>query len=169
MNSALRPQPAGDEFTQPLPTFLAYINSIKQYAREQAFIGEDVEESAIAKPIVAVYEEKRGVGVFALYKAASKVRVCSFDDNDDFDALESALVQLSPMECFVLEGAKVANPAFAKVVQAGNYLINSVPSKISDAREALWVKFLDVNSNLGRLSSNQIRAKMLKGNQIHQT
>ena len=131
-----------------------------------------MEESAIAKPIVAVYEEKRGVGVFALYKAASKVRVCSFDDNDDFDALESALVQLSPMECFVLEGAKVTNPAFAKVVQAGNYLINAVPSKISDAREALWVKFLDVNSNLGRLSSlssNQIRAKMLKGNQIHQT
>ena len=36
------------------------------------YIGEDVEESAIAKPIVAVFEEKRGVGIFALYKAANK-------------------------------------------------------------------------------------------------
>ena len=36
------------------------------------YIGEDVEESTIAKPIVAVFEEKRGVGIFALYKAANK-------------------------------------------------------------------------------------------------
>ena len=27
-----------------------------------------MEESAIAKPIVAVFEEKRGVGIFALYR-----------------------------------------------------------------------------------------------------
>ena len=78
-------------------------------------------------------------------RAANKVRVCSFEDNDDYDALESALVQLSPMECFVLEGAKVANPAFAKVVQGGNYLINSVSSKMSDARgrfhrKCLWLE-----------------------------
>ena len=80
-----------------------------------------------------------------LYKAANKVRVCSFEDNDDYDALESALVQLSPMECFMLEGTKSANATFAKVVQGGNYLINTVPSKISDAREL-------INSPVSRLN-----------------
>ena len=114
----------------------------------EAYIGEDVEESAIAKPIVAVFEEKRGVGVFALYKAANEVRVCSFEDNDDYDALESALVQLSPMECFMLDGTKSANPAFAKVVQGGNYLINTVPSKISDARRAIQQKNVGFNFSL---------------------
>ena len=76
----------------------------------------------------------------------TQVRVCSFEDNDDYDALESALVQLSPMECFMLEGTKSDNPAFAKVVQGGNYLINAVPSKISDARNGCQMavdRFLD--------------------------
>ena len=121
---------------------VAQTGTPSDWSQLEGYIGEDVEESALAKPIVAVFEERCGVGIFALYKAANSVRVCSFEDNDSYDGLESALVQISPMECFLLEGTKNTNEALGKVVHGRNCLINTVPSKISDARTVMQ-KFED--------------------------
>jgi DNA mismatch repair ATPase MutS len=117
---------------------VAQTGTPSDWAQLEVYVGDDVEaEGAVSKPIVAIYEEKSSVGVFALYKAAQKVSVCSFADNASFDALESALVQLSPMECFLLEETKRSNPALVKLLQAGNYLTNTVTSRTSDVRAVM--------------------------------
>ncbi len=39
-----------------------------EWSQLESYVGDDVEEAAVAKPVVAVHEEKGSVGLFVFYK-----------------------------------------------------------------------------------------------------